>query len=139
MYCFVFQNGVCRRGPLRPDSDCVYSTVCTCSSNFHILWASSDCRSEPNLDDLGLAFEDVGVPLHELEDYATQVEQAPFIHQLPWYPKSKANALHHPHNGEVVDRPEYYHDHLPPLIKVLHSNEGSVFSPNLSTCACECV
>ena len=69
----------------------------------------------------------MGVPLRELEDYATQVEQAPFIHRLPRYPKLKANALCHPRNGEIVDRLEYYHEHLPPLIKVPPSHQGSVF------------
>lgn len=32
------------------------------------------CRTEPNLDDLNHAFQDVGVCLHELEDFVSQMK-----------------------------------------------------------------
>lgn len=85
-----------------------------------------DCHAEPNLEDLGLAFNDTGVLVHELEDFVTQVDQVPFSYQLPRFPMPKPNVLHHPHKEEIVDRPEFYHEHLPPLIKALQQNEGRV-------------
>ncbi|XP_015772822.1 PREDICTED: transcription initiation factor TFIID subunit 3-like [Acropora digitifera] len=81
------------------------------------------CRTEPNLDDLNHAFQDVGVCLHELEDFVSQVDQVPFIHQLPRFPKPKPCALHHPCNGEVAERLEQYYDYLPPLVSKLLQNE----------------
>lgn len=81
------------------------------------------CRTEPNLDDLNLAFQDIGVCLHELEDFVSQVDQVPFIHQLPRYPKPKPCVLHHPRNGEIAERLEQYYDYLPPLVSKLLQNE----------------
>lgn len=80
-------------------------------------------RTEPNLDDLNLAFRDIGVYLGELEDFVTQVDQVPFIHQLPQYPKPKPCVLHHPHNGEISERLEQYYDYLPPLVSKLLQSE----------------
>jgi len=88
---------------------------------------STDCRTEPNLDDLNLAFQDIGVCLHELEDFVSQVDQVPFIHQLPRYPKPKPCVLHHPRNGEIAERLEQYYDYLPPLVSKLLQNEGFVW------------
>ena len=85
---------------------------------------STDSRTEPNLDDLNQAFQDVGVCLHELEDFVSQVDQVPFIHQLPRFPKPKPCVLHHPCNGEIAERLEQYFDYLPPLISKLLQNEG---------------
>jgi len=87
----------------------------------------TDCRTEPNLDDLNLAFQDIGVCLHELEDFVSQVDQVPFIHQLPRYPKPKPCVLHHPRNGEIAERLEQYYDYLPPLVSKLLQNEGFVW------------
>lgn len=36
----------------------------------------SVCRTNPNLNDLTLAFQDLGIRIHELEDYIHQVEQS---------------------------------------------------------------
>lgn len=80
-------------------------------------------RTEPNLDDLNQAFQDVGVCLHELEDFVSQVDQVPFIHQLPRFPKPKPCSLHHPRNGEFAERLEHYYDYLPPLVSKLLQNE----------------
>ncbi|KAK3744000.1 hypothetical protein QZH41_010807, partial [Actinostola sp. cb2023] len=81
------------------------------------------CHTEPSLDDLGLAFTQTGVLLHELEDFVSQVDQVPFSYQLPQFPMPKPNLLQHPHKEDIVDRPEFYHEHLPPLIKALQQNE----------------
>lgn len=89
----------------------------------------TDCRTEPNLDDLNLAFQDIGVCLHELEDFVSQVDQVPFIHQLPRYPKPKPCVLHHPRNGEIAERLEQYYDYFPPLVSKLLQNEGFVWLP----------
>jgi len=85
-----------------------------------------DCHTEPSLDDLGLAFKQTGVLLHELEDYVSQVDQVPFSYQLPQFPLPKPNQLHHPRKEDILDRPEFYNDYLPPLIKALQQNEGRV-------------
>ena len=87
---------------------------------------STDSRTEPNLDDLNRAFQDIGIYLPELEDFVSQVDQVPFIHQLPRYPKPKACVLHHPRNGEIAERLEQYYDYLPPLVSKLLQNEGFV-------------
>ena len=39
-------------------------------------------RTEPNLDDLGLAFEDHSIRLHELEDYVQHVEPISFAYKV---------------------------------------------------------
>lgn len=87
-------------------------------------------RTEPNLDDLNQAFQDIGVCLHELEDFVSQVDQVPFIHQLPRFPKPKACVLHHPRNGEVAERLEQYYDYLPPLVSKLLQNEDEEKAAN---------
>ena len=39
-------------------------------------------RTEPNLDDLGLAFQDHSIRLHELEDYVQHVEPISFAYKV---------------------------------------------------------
>ena len=96
--------------------------------NNHFVFSNpTDSRTEPNLDDLDLAFRDIGVYLSELEDYVSQVDQVPFIHQLPQYPKPKPCVLHHPRNGEIAERLEQYYDYLPPLVSKLLQTEGFVW------------
>ena len=63
--------------------------------------------------------------LRELEDFVSQVDQVPFIQQLPRFPKPKPCALHHPPNGEIEERLEQYFDYLPPLVSKLLQSEGT--------------
>ena len=84
-------------------------------------------RTNPNLDDLHLAFQDTGVVLNELENYVAQVDPVQFIHPFTAYPRCKPCRLQHPSCGEFVDRAEFYSDHLPPLPTIIHEEpKGSV-------------
>lgn len=40
-------------------------------------------RTEPNLDDLGLAFHEMGVDISELMDYVKHVDPIPFALDVP--------------------------------------------------------
>ena len=40
-------------------------------------------RTEPNLDDLGLVFHEMGVNLHELADFVKHAESVPFALDVP--------------------------------------------------------
>merc|ERR1711915_706862 len=50
-------------------------------------------RTDPNLDDLGLAFHDMGVSIAELEEYVNNVECPPFPVKLPSLPVPRASNL----------------------------------------------
>jgi transcription initiation factor TFIID subunit 3 len=69
------------------------------------------------LSDLTKAFDDMGVSVNELEDYVHSVEPVPFPNKIPLYPVPKESNLNFlkPGSREVVLRPIYIHDHLPPM------------------------
>lgn len=51
-------------------------------------------RTEPNLNDVALAFDQLGIHVHELEDYVHQVEQNPSLCVPPVVPAiGKENML----------------------------------------------
>lgn len=79
-------------------------------------------RLDATLDDLGLAFRDLGINLSELEDYVKHVDPLPFAHEVVAFPAPKENNLHFPkpNSREVVQRLEdedfeHIHEHLPPM------------------------
>ncbi|XP_076447730.1 uncharacterized protein LOC143284685 [Babylonia areolata] len=75
-------------------------------------------RTEPNLNDLGLAFRLNSVNLNELEEYVRHVEPVPFGQESVAFPAQKANSLQIPsrNSREIRDhREEHIHDHLPPM------------------------
>ena len=84
-------------------------------------------RTKPNLDDLQLAFQDTGVVLQELENFVAQVDPLQFIHPFTTYPKCQPCRLQHPSEGEIVDREEFYSEHLPPLPITYQEPTGSVW------------
>lgn len=50
-------------------------------------------RTEPNLDDLGLAFQDIGVSLVELEDYMNNVGPIKRAYEVPKFPIAHKNDI----------------------------------------------
>ena len=74
-------------------------------------------RTDVNLDDLGLAFQDIGVQVEELVDYVRHVEPVPFPQEVPAYPLPKPNHYHFPRPGgrELRLRDEHIPDHLPSM------------------------
>lgn len=98
----------------------------------------SDGRTDPILDDVGEAFQLMGVSLHELEDYIHNIEPVTFPHQIPSFPVSKNNVLQFPQPGsqDAEERKEYIPDYLPPIVS---SQEGLWFLLVSGPCVCDCV
>ncbi|PIK47420.1 putative transcription initiation factor TFIID subunit 3 isoform X2 [Apostichopus japonicus] len=99
-------------------------------------YAAQFGRTFVNLNDLALAFEDMGVNLYEFENYVHAVEPMPFVHDVPSFPIPKKNNLQHPPSGSrhcrerLASIPEY----MPPLVGVkedftpIHDRRDSLFS-----------
>ncbi|XP_038067976.1 transcription initiation factor TFIID subunit 3-like [Patiria miniata] len=77
-------------------------------------------RTDPTLDDVGLAFAHMHVRLNELETYLKEVEPIPFAHPLPSFPVAKRNNLQIPQPGsrDCRERLEYIPEHMPPLVDI---------------------
>nr|CAD7450061.1 unnamed protein product [Timema bartmani] len=71
----------------------------------------------PNLDELGLAFQDLGINIQDLEEYIKNVESVPCVFDIPKYPIPRESHLNFlkPGSREVVTRPVHVHEHLPPM------------------------
>ncbi|XP_005564656.3 transcription initiation factor TFIID subunit 3 isoform X1 [Macaca fascicularis] len=82
-------------------------------------------RTDPVLDDVGEAFQLMGVSLHELEDYIHNIEPVTFPHQIPSFPVSKNNVLQFPQPGskDAEERKEYIPDYLPPIVSSQEEEE----------------
>ncbi|XP_018560819.1 transcription initiation factor TFIID subunit 3 [Anoplophora glabripennis] len=89
-------------------------------------YASEFGQTEPNLDHLGLAFHEMGINLQELEEYVTYVNFAPGPAPVPKFPIPKENNLNFlkPGSKEVVTRPVYIHEHLPPMYPLLEGTDN---------------
>lgn len=76
-----------------------------------------DGRTEPNLDDIALAFNDLNINIADLEEYITNVDPVPCIINVPKFPIPKESNLNFlkPGSKEVVTRPVHIHEHLPPI------------------------
>ncbi|XP_037039069.1 transcription initiation factor TFIID subunit 3-like isoform X2 [Bradysia coprophila] len=74
-------------------------------------------RTEPNLDDVALAFKDMNVNIADLEEYVNNVDPVPCAIDVPKYPAQKENHLNFlkPGSKEVVTRPVHIHEYLPPM------------------------
>ncbi|XP_059469776.1 transcription initiation factor TFIID subunit 3 isoform X2 [Neocloeon triangulifer] len=81
-------------------------------------------QTQPNLDHLGLAFEDLGVQIQDLEEFVKNVESMPLPYNVPKYPLPKESHLNFlkPGSNEVVHRPVHVHEHLPPMHPDLEEN-----------------
>ena len=83
-------------------------------------------RTSPNIEDVNLAFDQLGVELHELEDYITQVEPSPLhraVSKIPANIDVSTSLLKFPTAEEVAERAEYIDEHLPPLVSVMVEKE----------------
>lgn len=88
-------------------------------------YANEFGQTEPNLDHLGLAFQEVGVNLGELEEYVTYVNFVPPGPSVPKFPipnESHLNFLK-PGSKEVVTRPVHINEHLPPMYPLLEEQQ----------------
>ncbi|KAF7990063.1 hypothetical protein HCN44_009006 [Aphidius gifuensis] len=75
-------------------------------------------RTEVNLDDVGLAFQQMSIDLNQLADYVKNVDPVPCAVPVPKYPlKLNENHLNFlkPGSREVVTRPVSIHEHLPAM------------------------
>ena len=50
-------------------------------------------RTEPNLDDVALAFNELHITLSELRDYVENVDSKPFAHDVVEFPAAKSSRL----------------------------------------------
>uniref|UniRef100_H0XQP6 Transcription initiation factor TFIID subunit 3 n=1 Tax=Otolemur garnettii TaxID=30611 RepID=H0XQP6_OTOGA len=82
-------------------------------------------RTDPTLDDVGEAFQLMGVSLHELEDYIHNIEPVTFPYQIPSFPVSKNNVLQFPQPGskDAEERKEYIPDYMPPIVSSQEEEE----------------
>lgn len=82
-------------------------------------------RTEPNLDDLGLAFRYMNIDIQELAEYVKNVDSVQCPVQVPHYPLRRENHLNFlkPGSREVVTRPVHVHEHLPAMYP---DTEGNV-------------
>ncbi|KAK3858628.1 hypothetical protein Pcinc_035186 [Petrolisthes cinctipes] len=85
-------------------------------------------RTEPNVDDLGLAFLDMGISVPELEEYINNVDCLPYPHPLPALPVSRPSNLNFlkPGTRETLSRPIHIHEHLPPMYPEKEEEEVEV-------------
>lgn len=74
-------------------------------------------RTTPTLDDVGLAFRNMGISLSELEEYVRHVEPLPFAHEIVQFPAPKRSNLQIPKPGhkELLSREEHIEDYMPLL------------------------
>ena len=74
-------------------------------------------RTDPNLDDLGLAIQEMGINLNEVDDYIKHVDPVPFAVDVPAFPVQRPNHLNFPkpNSRELREREEHVPPHLPPL------------------------
>lgn len=74
-------------------------------------------RCNPNLDDLGLTFQNMNIDLQELIEYVKNVEPVPCVLPVPKLPIHRDSHLNFlkPGSQEVVTRPVHVHEHLPPM------------------------
>ena len=74
-------------------------------------------RTEPNLDDLGLAFQHMNISIEELSEYVRNVDSVQCPIPVPKFPIHRENHLNFlkPGSREVVTRPVHVHEHLPAM------------------------
>uniref|UniRef100_A0A182QHS4 PHD-type domain-containing protein n=1 Tax=Anopheles farauti TaxID=69004 RepID=A0A182QHS4_9DIPT len=74
-------------------------------------------RTEANMDDLALAYKDVGINLDELMEYIQFVDPIPMPFEVPRFPlptESNLNFLK-PGSREVLMRPVHIPEYMPPM------------------------
>ncbi|XP_067129011.1 transcription initiation factor TFIID subunit 3 isoform X2 [Centruroides vittatus] len=89
-------------------------------------------RTEPNLDDLGLAFKELGILIQEMEEYANNVEPVAFAHKVSAFPVAHPSNLQSlkVENMESFHGSEWVHENLPESHHDLEDEEGMAMSPS---------
>lgn len=84
---------------------------------FSSLFLSLDNRTEANLDDLEMAFRDMGINMSEIIEYVSYVDPIAVNLEIPKYPVTKDSHFNFlkPGSKEVLTRPVHIHEHLPPI------------------------
>ena len=82
-------------------------------------------RNDPNILDLALTFDDMGVNLPDLEEFVQHIEVAP-SKEVPPYPAPAQDNLNHlrPGSKEVLHRPLHVYDYLPPMYPEMEEVEA---------------
>ncbi|XP_047127062.1 transcription initiation factor TFIID subunit 3 isoform X1 [Hydra vulgaris] len=78
-----------------------------------VKYCQNYCRTVPNLDDVSLTFEQLGVHIHELEDYVQQVESSPVLRPPPKFPYCLSN-----NQLQFIEDEQY-----PPKVEVLPTSQ----------------
>ncbi|KAL9695729.1 hypothetical protein quinque_015014 [Culex quinquefasciatus] len=75
-------------------------------------------RTDPNLDDVALAFREIGMNLGELQEYLQFVDPIERPFEVPRYPLAKESHLNFlkPGSKEVLTRPVHIPEHMPPML-----------------------
>lgn len=92
-------------------------------------------RTGPNLDDLGLTFRDMGISIQDLSDYVCNVEPTTFNEDVSAIPVPREHSLNFlkPGSHEVLSRPVYIHEHLPPMQHIiLDDDKASADYPEIT-------
>lgn len=76
-----------------------------------------DNRTEPNLEDVALAYREMKINFDELKEYMEYVDPIPFALPVPKYPIPKESHLNFlkPGSQEVLTRPMHIPEYLPPM------------------------
>lgn len=75
-------------------------------------------RTDPNLDDVALAYREMGMNLGELQEYLQFVDPIERPFEVPKYPLPKDSHLNFmkPGSKEVLTRPVHIPEHMPPML-----------------------
>ncbi|XP_055546353.1 transcription initiation factor TFIID subunit 3 [Wyeomyia smithii] len=75
-------------------------------------------RTDPNLDDVALAYREMGINLGDLQEYLQFVDPITRPFEVPKYPLPKDSHLNFlkPGSKEVLSRPVHIPEHMPPML-----------------------
>lgn len=87
-------------------------------------------RTEPNLDDIGLTFREMGIHIEDLANYIGNVEPSQLSSDLPKYPVPREHHLNFlkPGSHEVLSRPLHIYEYLPPMAVITEEEEQIAIS-----------
>ncbi|XP_050076126.1 nascent polypeptide-associated complex subunit alpha, muscle-specific form [Anopheles maculipalpis] len=91
-------------------------------------------RTEANLDDLALAYKEIGINLDELMEYVQFVDPIPLPLEVPRFPLPKESNLNFlkPGSREVLTRPVHIPEYMPPLMLEAEEDGSTERSENES-------
>ncbi len=88
----------------------------------------------PALEEIDLVFNDMGINVEDLKEYANYVKPITIKHRVPKYPLEKKSNLNFlkPGSREVVTRPVHIHEYLPAMYPEM-SDENYPSQENLNS------